>query len=118
MGLLSKRKGKRGELEAARELGNLLGADVSRSQQYKGGQHSADLAGAGSLHTEVKRCERLSLYAALDQATNDAGEDKTPIVLHRRNRRQWVAIVWLDDLADVAEAVMSIKAQSVKGRYK
>ncbi len=49
------------------------------------------------IHFEAKRTERLSLYDALGQARRDAG-DKLPIVAHRRNASEWVAILRLEDL--------------------
>ena len=108
MGKKSKTKGKTGELEASAKLGELLGVPVARSQQYKGGQHSADLDLPGRLHFEVKRAERLNVYDAMTQAATDAG-DNLPIVVHRRNRQPWVVICYLDDLVDVAGEVTRIK---------
>jgi len=107
MGKSQREKGKRGEREAARELTRLLGVPVTRSQQYKGGQHSADLVGAAGLHVEVKRTERLRLYEAMEQAAEDAGEN-APIVLHRRNGKRWLAILYLDDIVEVAEVIGEI----------
>lgn len=52
----------------------------------------------------VKRTERLSLYNAMSQAADDMG-DNMPVLLYRRNRQPWVAVVYLDDLVKVAEAV-------------
>lgn len=99
----SRRKGQRGELEAAAEIRRLLGTAAGRGRQYHGSPDSPDIRTAiTNVHFEVKRCERLSLYAALDQATRDAGEN-IPIVLHRSNRRPWVAIVRLEDLPRVAK---------------
>jgi len=107
MGKFEREKGKRGEREAARELTRILGMPITRSQQYKGGQHSADLVGAAGLHVEVKRTERLRLYEAMEQAAGDAGEN-TPIVLHRRNGKRWLAIMYLDELVEVAGAVNGV----------
>ena len=109
MGKKSKTKGKVGEREAAAKLSHLLGTKVERSQQYKGGQHSADLSGAGRLHPEVKRTERLNLYDAMSQAANDAGANNLPIVIHRRNRQPWLFICYLDDLTNVAQEVTRIR---------
>ena len=49
------------------------------------------------IHFEAKRTERLSLYDAVAQAKRDAG-DKLPIVAHRRNACEWLAILPLTDL--------------------
>ena len=102
MGKKSKDKGKRGELELAAELRRLFGVDARRGVQYHGGSDSPDVvADLPGVHIEVKRTERLSLYPAMQQAAADAG-DKVPIVCHRANRQDWVAIVRLDDLPKLA----------------
>ncbi len=102
MGLLSRNKGKRGEREAAAELQRLFNVDARRGRQFQGGDESPDVVvDIPRLHFEVKRCENFRLYDALDQAIKDAG-DNIPVVLHRQNRRPWVAIVRLDDLPQLA----------------
>jgi hypothetical protein len=53
------------------------------------------------VHFEIKRCEALRLYAALEQAIADA-RHRIPVVLHRQNNKPWVAIVRLDDLPSLA----------------
>ena len=59
------------------------------------------------MHFEVKRTERLSIYKAMDQATLDAGTDDVPIVLHRKNHEQWLAIVPLSELQTLAERIVN-----------
>lgn len=104
MGKHQREKGKRGEREAARELTLLLGTLVERTQQFKGNPHSADLEGIPGLHLEVKRTERLSIYPALEKVESESGED-CPVVLHRRNGKRWIAVMYLADLVDVTEAI-------------
>lgn len=111
MGKSQREKGKRGEREAAKALSGVLGVPVWRSQQYQGATGSADLVGVDGIHFEVKRTERLSLYAALEQATSDCGRD-IPIVLHRRNGKPWLVIMHLDDLPSTARAVLNTTAKS------
>lgn len=102
MGLRSRNKGKRGEREAAGEIVRLFNVDARRGRQYSGGDDSPDvITGIHDVHFEVKRAELLSLYAAMEQASRDAGE-KLPVVLHKKNRKPWVAIVRLDDLPQLA----------------
>lgn len=97
-GARSRRKGKRGERELARLL-TAEGFPAVRGQQHRGGPGSPDVVVASlpAIHFEAKRCEKLALYDALDQARRDAG-DKLPVVAHRRNGCEWVAILRLDDL--------------------
>lgn len=100
MGSKSKRKGKVGEREAAKELSRLFRIDAKRGVQYQGGPESPDVVGLPGIHVEVKRCEALSIYTAMDQAVSDAG-DNVPTVLHRRNGKPWLFVCRLDDLPAV-----------------
>lgn len=94
----SKKKGSRGELELVHFLRE-CGFDARRGQQFKGTPDSPDVVSDKlsrvGLHIECKRVEAGNLYNWLDQAKADAGE-KTPVVMHRRNNRDWVAILDLD----------------------
>ena len=109
-GTMSKRKGARGELEAARELGAILNLEpgaARRGRQYAGGPDSPDVVlDKVALHVEAKRTERLELYAALDQATRDAPPGAVPLVWHRRNRRESVVIVATADLPRLAAEIV------------
>lgn len=51
----------------------------------------------------MKRTERLSLYEAMGQAERDAGDD-CPLVLHRRNGRQWLFVGSIEDLIDISQS--------------
>lgn len=102
MGLRSRDKGKKGEREAAKEIARLFNVDARRGRQFSGGDDSPDVVtGIHGVHFEVKRSETLSLYNAMEQAIADGG-DKLPVVLHKKNRKPWVAIVRLDDLPQLA----------------
>jgi Holliday junction resolvase len=84
---------------AERELANLLrerGYDAARGQQHKGGTDSPDVVGLPGIHIECKRVQAGNLYNWLAQAIKDAGADKVPVVVHRRNGKRWVAILDLD----------------------
>ena len=72
MGSRSKQKGKRGEREAAAELGQLLKVSARRGVQYQGGSDSPDVVLEGvAIHVEAKRTEKLTLWPAIDQANAD-----------------------------------------------
>ena len=99
----SKRKGKTGELELARKLRE-LGFDTRRSVQYNGKEEEgqADLLGLPGIHIECKRTEKLSLYDAVNQAKRDSeGKDEIPVVFHRRNNCEWLAILPLDEFIKI-----------------
>ena len=101
---MSRRKGANGELEFSRAL-QALGCFARRGRQFSG-LETADVKTDldGSVHFEVKRTERLRLYAALSQAIRDSAPSEVPIVAHRANREPWVLILRLDDLPQLLEA--------------
>lgn len=105
MGKSSREKGKRGEREFATALVKRGFDGARRGQQYRGGEHSADVVCAelSPLHFEVKRTEALRLWEALEQAERDAGQGEIPVVAHRANDRPWVVILKLDDLLTLAD---------------
>jgi hypothetical protein len=112
MGRRSLTKGKRGEREAAAEIRRLFGTEAIRGRQFCGGPGSPDIiTGLTDIHFEIKRAEKLSLYAAIEQAANDAGE-KVPVVLHRKNNKPWLAIVPLDQLLRLALLITGIHDQA------
>jgi hypothetical protein len=98
-------KGKRGEREAAKAVAEALGIAARRGQQFSGLEGEDIVTDLDGVHFEVKRTERLNLYAAMQQATLDASVDDVPVVLHRKNKQQWVAIVPLDQLTKLAELI-------------
>lgn len=105
MGRAQRDKGKRGEREAAALLHNLFGIDARRSSQVVGTKDSPDLLhSVKGLHIEVKFREKLSVYAAIEQAEADA-DDNIPILLFRSSRKRWLAICYLDDMPFVCKVL-------------
>ena len=96
----SRSKGKRGELELAKEL-QKYGFETRRGQQYCGGNGDADVLGVPGLHIECKRVERLNVENALRQAEQDAQEGKIPVVMHRANREEWKVTLRLGDFMEI-----------------
>jgi len=112
MGRMSKQKGKRGEREAAAELGQLLGCHARRGVQYQGGTDSPDVVLEGvNVHVECKRTETINVYKALEQAAGDAG-GKVPVVWHRRNGKPSVVIVETLRLVELAQEIASTIART------
>lgn len=110
----SRAKGSRGERDAAKEWAQVMGGQARRGQQFSGGTDSPDVVtDFQDIHLEVKRTERGNPYHWIDQAVNDSG-GKCPVVLHRRNNREWLAIVRLTDVPRLAKTVAE-KAQAVGG---
>jgi hypothetical protein len=56
------------------------------------------------VYIEVKRRERLNLYAWMREVYESCG-DEAPLLLYRRNNQPWVAIILADDLPKVAAAL-------------
>ena len=113
MGRMQRSKGARGEREAAKELARLFRCEAHRGRQYHGGDDSPDVkCNIPGIHFEVKRTERISIYAAMDQAIVDAGE-LLPVTLHRQNNRPWLLIVRLDDSPRLAEILFHQLAATI-----
>ena len=85
----SRAKGKRGELEAAKALSEVLRVRVERTVQYKGAAGDADLKieALPLLHVEVKRRNNaITPHQAehfLEQAERDARPGSVPVCIHR-----------------------------------
>ena len=91
------KKGKVGEREVAALLRE-HGFTARRGQQFSGGGDSPDVVHSiPNVHIEVKRTETLSLYKAMEQAREDCA-GKVPVILHRRNGKEWLAILPASDL--------------------
>lgn len=91
----SRAKGARGERELAVVLKE-HGFEARRGQQFQGGPDSPDVVtkhpALAPFHIECKRVEAGNLYVWMDQARRD-GVGKTPLVAHKRNGEEWVAIL-------------------------
>lgn len=92
----SRSKGARGEREIAALLRE-YGYNTRRGQQYSGASGDPDVVGLPGIHIEVKRRERLDLYAAMEQAVRDHKPDTMPTVMHRKNGEGWLVTMRLDD---------------------
>lgn len=97
----SKAKGKRGELECAKILRDLGFKDARRSVQYNGKAEEGqpDIVGVEGVHIEVKRTERINLYAFYEQAVRDCEEGKTPVVMIKSNNKPWLVVQCVADWA-------------------
>ena len=94
MTINSRQKGAAGEREAA-ELFRFHGYTARRGQQFSGGGDSPDVVCKelhDNFHFEIKRVEQGNLYTWMAQAAKDA-DGKIPVVIHRRSRQDWVAIL-------------------------
>ena len=99
MSINSRQKGAAAERELAKVLTE-AGFPARRGQQFSGSPDSPDVVcpSLPGWHLECKRVEAGNPYNWLDQATRDAGDDQRPLVCHRRNGREWLAVLRLSDL--------------------
>lgn len=108
----AKTKGKYGELEVVNILKDRGISTARRSAQYHGNveEGAPDVIGVDGLHIEVKRTEKLRLYHSMEQAIRDSElqQNGMPVVVHRRNREEWLCILRMDDFFDMWEALKEI----------
>jgi Holliday junction resolvase len=100
--LNSRQKGASGEREFAKLLRDAGLEGARRGQQFSGSKDSPDVVcdALTGVHFEVKRVQAGNLYDWLKQAIRDA-DGKMPVVAHRKNQREWVAIVPMKDMIDL-----------------
>lgn len=94
------KNGRRKGAVSERELAHVLrgyGYEARRGQQYCGANGDADVVGLPGVHIECKRVERLNLADAIAQAQRDARPGEMPVVMHRRNRGQWMVTMPLEN---------------------
>ena len=97
----SKQKGKSGELELVHKL-NDYGYNCRRTNQFCGNTGQADdVVGLDYIHIECKRVEKLNIDEAIEQAVRDTKDDKLPTVFHRKNRKDWLVTMKLDDFMKI-----------------
>lgn len=104
-------KGKVGEREWATWLRSHGFTGCRRGQQFSGSNGDADVVGVTGLHFESKRVESLNLGSAMKQAISDAG-DNCPLVVHRKNRGEWMVTLRAEDMERVALAWTKALAES------
>ena len=97
MSINSKQKGAKGERELVNKLKE-YGYNCRRTQQFCGNTGQADdVVGLEYIHIECKRVERLNIGEAIEQAVRDTKDNKFPTVFHRKNRKDWLVTMKLDD---------------------
>ena len=97
----SRAKGASGELEFSKLL-LARNLEARRGQQFAGGTDSPDVicTTLTDVHFEVKRVEAGNPYKWMEQAVRDA-KHKKPVVAHRKNKKEWLAIVPMEFMLDL-----------------
>lgn len=98
----SRQKGASGE----RELAHLLtqsGFPSRRGQQFSGSPESPDVVceSLAQFHIECKRTQKTDIYGWLEQTRTDKKDNQIPLICHRKNHQEWVAILPLTDLLEL-----------------
>jgi hypothetical protein len=100
----SRRKGRDGEAEVA-AIWRAAGFDV-RGLEGEGdhtvmrlGEMRLAEFGSVTIHSEVKRCERIRAVEWIAQAEREAPDGAVPVVSFRQSHGRWYALLPLEDLA-------------------
>lgn len=99
MASASRRKGLAGEREVA-AIFQAAGFDVRGLEGS--GDHLCVRRDGLTIHSEVKRRERLNVWELIAQMEEEAPQGTVAVGTFRRNRSRWYAVVALDDLVRLA----------------
>lgn len=109
-GRFARSKGQRGEREWRKWLLDHLGCIFARRgyQTRAGGLEEPDVKNSiPGTHPEVKRVEKLNIWAAMAQAQEDAAtRGEIPYVAFRRNRGEWYVCTPAANLVDLSVAIV------------
>lgn|GEM_PF-1925470 len=95
-----RRKGSAGELEVA-AIFQTAGFDCERVPNSGGLRIKGDLYGDVPAHVEVKRHETARPWAWWQQASEETPQGLLTVVAFRRSRSRWLAMVDLEQLAEL-----------------
>lgn len=102
----NRQRGKYGERSARDAITQHWGfPDVHRTAQTSAKVSGADLGGTGSIHVEVKLRKALAVEAFLTQSIRDARPGKTPVVVMRRDRGEWLVMFRMSDTQSFIDAL-------------
>lgn len=96
MAINSREKGARAERSLANKL-KTYGYDCRRGQQFCGANGDADVVGLPGIHIECKNVQRLNIWDAMAQSKGDAREGEKPVVIHKKDRTEWLVTMRLED---------------------
>jgi len=98
----SRQKGARGERELAKFL-TAHGYPARRGQQFSGSPDSPDVVckSLSKFQIECKLVEALNIHKVIAQARGDSLLHQIPVVMHKKNRTEWLVTMPLEDLLDI-----------------
>ena len=111
-GAYQRTKGAGGEREAAKAIAAHLGLPMERGAR-NGIPGAPDLIGWPDVHVEVKRRTAITAARWLDQAIGDASahDGCRPVVVMREDRGEWMVLMRLEDLPDIAQDLVEMKRE-------
>lgn len=122
MGKSQREKGKRGERQWRDKLraAGFNPATTYRASQYSGKApdgSSADVVCAElpDIYWEVKNVERLNVWSAYEQAKQDAGGGKIPVVAHTKNQYPWLVTIDGEQFLDILRRSDLVNTQTSQG---
>lgn len=99
MSRMSRTKGKTGELEIVHMIQDAGWKQARRTHDGREQALRGDIAnGPQTIHFEVKRTEKTQIWSWWEQAEHDHAETDTPVVVFRRSRSPWLAVIEFDEL--------------------
>lgn len=111
MGLKSRRKGVRGELEACEVLRPLFPNVRRKAFQARGGNEGADLENTPGYHVEVG-IGNVNPATKAEQAFRDCNDiELTPIALTRRDRSRWFVTMSVEEFIKLAQPLTALFTQ-------
>lgn len=102
-GKMSRAKGSRGELEAAKIASEHLGLEINRTPNSGGLWIPGDIQGIPGFHVEVKRQEKLAIDKWWEQSVQDCPENTIPIVVFRKNSQKWRVVIDYNNFLDLVK---------------
>lgn len=113
----SRAKGAAGEREFAGVLRE-AGFEARRGQQFSGSPDSPDVVTNLPLHFEVKRVEAFNVYNGMEQAMRDSEPSKVPVVAYRKNKKEWLAVLRMEDFLNMMKKLHSTPKPRVVRRIR
>jgi hypothetical protein len=106
----NRQRGKYGERSARDAIKeHWLMPETHRTGQISAAVSGADLAGTRSIHVEVKLRKSLAVEKFLEQAVRDARKGKTPVVVMRRDKGEWLVMFRISDTLKFASEILQCK---------
>lgn len=84
-----------------------------RTAQFSGDLGHSDVVidDLNEFYIEVKRAEKLSIHNVMDKALSQCVTPQIPLIIHRRNQREWLLTIRCDDIWEFYDAMRRFASQ-------